>query len=511
MSDLADADLAELLKLLEAEARARGRRAIDLLFPDTGPLRRELYPKHLAFIAAGATRRERCMLAGNRVGKSTTAAYEVTCHLTGDYPHWWTGKRFSHATTCWAAGESVRDVRDSAQKLLLGDPGSLGTGLIPGDAIIRATARSGAPDAIDTVHVRHATGGTSTLAFRTYESGREAFQAATLHCIWLDEEPQLAIYTEALMRTATTAGVVMCTFTPLLGMSETATHFLPDGKAPEGNATGPYTCFVEWSDVPHLTDQAKAELLQSIPPHLRGARTRGVPALGSGALYPIDELDVVCEPFEFPPWYRHCYALDVGWNRTAAIWAAIDPETDVAFLYSEHYRSQAEPAVHAQAIQARGRWIPGVIDPASRGRSQNDGQQLLSIYSQLGLTLVTADNAVEAGIYNVWTRLSTGRLKVFSTLQNWRAEFRIYRRDERGKIVKANDHLMDCSRYLCASGISLAQQRPADQWRGRPGMPGPREAANYGDNYKPYGAAWSVTTPQPMSHIWKGIGGRNGP
>ena len=127
-----DARDAELLRLLQAEARARSRRRIDTIFPDAGPLRRELYPKHVAFMAAGATHCERGMMAGNRVGKSLTAAYELTCHLTGEYPEWWTGKRFGTPVTCWAAGESVRDVRDSAQGLLLGQPGDHGTGLVPG-------------------------------------------------------------------------------------------------------------------------------------------------------------------------------------------------------------------------------------------------------------------------------------------------------------------------------------------------------------------------------------------
>ena len=58
-------------------------------------------------------------------------------------------------------------------------------------------------------------------------------------------------------------------------------------------------------------------------------------------------------------------------------------------------------------------------------------------------------------------RLSTGRLKVFKTLPNWLAEFRIYRRDERGRIVKENDHLMDASRYLVVSGLNLAVLAPA--------------------------------------------------
>src|SRR6185312_13998541 len=119
-------------------------------------------------------------------------------------------------------------------------------------------------------------------------------------------------------------------------------------------------------------------------------------------------------------------------------------------------RGQAEPSVHACSVKARGEWIPGVIDPAARGRSQIDGQQLLGDYRDLGLELSEADNAVEAGIYAVWERLSAARIKVFKTLQSFLAEYRLYRRDENGRIVKANDHLMDCLRYGIVSGLQYA-------------------------------------------------------
>ena len=88
-----------------------------------------------------------------------------------------------------------------------------------------------------------------------------------------------------------------------------------------------------------------------------------------------------------------------------------------------------EPILHAQAIKGRGAWIPGVIDPAARGRSQIDGRQLIQIYRECGLHLEEADNTVEAGIYQVWQLMSSGKLKVFRSLGNWLSEFRIYQRD----------------------------------------------------------------------------------
>lgn len=223
-----------------------------------------------------------------------------------------------------------------------------------------------------------------------------------------------------------------------------------------------------WEDTPHLSEQAREEMLAGIPAYQRDSRTKGIPQLGAGAIYPVSEDEVLCDPFIIPDWMTQCYALDVGWNKTAALWGAWDQDADVVYLYAEHYRGQAEPAIHAAAIRARGEWIPGVIDPASRGRGQKDGESLLRIYrDDLHLQLETANNAVESGIYEVWTRLSTGRLKIFRTLQNFLAEYRIYRRDDNGKVVKENDHLMDCARYLVMSGLRIATVRPPSMWKQR--------------------------------------------
>lgn len=231
-----------------------------------------------------------------------------------------------------------------------------------------------------------------------------------------------------------------------------------------------------WDDVPHLDAATKAGLLKSTEPHLRDARSKGLPSQGVGAIYPLSEDDIKVPYFQVPPYWPRAYALDVGWNKTAAIWGAWDPETGVCYLYSEHYRGQAEPSVHAEAIKARGAWIRGVIDPAARGRAQADGQQLLSMYQERGLDLTLADNGVEAGIYVVWAQLSSGRMKVMSHLSNWFAEWGLYHRDENGKVVKKHDHLMDAMRYLAMSGRGVARTKPVLERQIDRGMTGDSKA-----------------------------------
>ncbi|WP_062260379.1 hypothetical protein [Endozoicomonas arenosclerae] len=225
-----------------------------------------------------------------------------------------------------------------------------------------------------------------------------------------------------------------------------------------------YVVQAGWDDVPHLSEQAKADLEASYLPHEREARRLGMPGLGEGAIYPIAEKEVVCDPFPVPEYFAKAYGLDVGWKKTAAIWGAWERETDIIYCYSEHYRGQAEPSVHASAIKARGDWMPGIIDTAARGRSQIDGKRLWDLYVQEGLDLHKANKAVEAGILEVYQRLSTGRLKFFSTLQHTIAEYLLYHRNEKGLIVKEDDHLMDALRYLCM-GIKIAKTKPIPRQR----------------------------------------------
>ena len=446
----------ELTLLLEESLRRRKERKIATYFPDTGEYRRELYPKHTAYFKAGARYRERLMMAANRIGKTESiGGYEMVLHMTGKYPAWWEGRKFDQPISAWAAGDTGKTTRDILQMKLLGPPGEFGTGLIPKADLIKTTAKAGVAEAIEVITVRHASGGESRLTFKSYDQRREAFQGSEQDVIWLDEEPPLDVYTECLLRTMTNNGMTMLTFTPLMGMSETVMSFMPNGEVQEQASGSKYIGMATWDDVPHLTKTQKEELWASIPPFQRDARSKGVPQLGAGAIYPVPESELICEEFAIPEHWRRCYGMDVGWNRTAVVWGATNPDTEVTYLYSEYYRGQAEPILHAEAIKARGE-MPGVIDPASRGRAQTDGQQLLGMYRRHGLDITLANNAVESGLYTVWQTMSAGKLRVFQNLRNWLSEFRLYRRDEKGRVVKDNDHLMDATRYLVVSGLSRA-------------------------------------------------------
>ena len=348
---------------------------------------------------------------------------------------------------------------------------SFGTGLIPKETIAATKRAPGTvPDKIERVTVYHfnqGTGemdGTSELTFKSYDQKRKAFEGTEQHVILLDEEPIMGIYSECVVRTMTTKGIILLTFTPLEGLSEVVLSFMPSGKVPNIESLTPgtskYIVQATWDDAPHLTDEDKASILSAIPEYQRDARSKGVPQLGSGAIYSISEEVVKVKDFALPKHWPRVYGLDVGWNWTAVVWGALDRDNDTLYIYMTYKRAKAEPAVHKEAIQAKGAWIPGVIDPGANASSQFDGKRLLTAYRTMGLQLTKADNAVEAGIYKCWERMSTNRLKVFESQQGWFEEFRLYRRDDKGNIVKMNDHLMDATRYLESSGLSLARVEP---------------------------------------------------
>lgn len=189
------------------------------------------YSKQLEFHAAGATDRERLLMAGNQLGKTYCGAAEVAFHLTGLYPDWWEGRVWDRPTRWWAGSKTGEVTRDGVQRYLVGEPkdeAQWGTGMIPKAQLLDYGRRQGIADALDNVTVRHTSGGTSTLGFKSYDQGRQKWQGETLDGCWCDEEPPMDIYMEALTRTNATGGLTMITFTPLLGMSDVVSMFLGD-------------------------------------------------------------------------------------------------------------------------------------------------------------------------------------------------------------------------------------------------------------------------------------------
>jgi phage terminase large subunit-like protein len=462
--------LEKKLELTQKLLDARMGRMIDTYYASKKD--RKAYKVHLDLFRAGADFRERAAFGGNRTGKSHLGSFELSLHLTGQYPEWWQGHRFEKPITAWACGVTLDAVRDINSDKLLGPPTALGTGMIPKDAIVEKRKKAGVPDLYDSVLVRHVSGGTSTLQFKAYAAGREAFQGRKIQFCWLDEECDWPVYEEVLLRTTQTSkheqpGKILTTLTPLKGLSDVATHFLHEGRMMETDDR--FASLIGWSDVPHISNEEKEQLLSSISKHQREARTQGYPSLGSGAIYEYREDSLICEPLKHvPAYYQRFYALDVGWNMTACLFFARDPDSGDVFVLDEYGGGGKTAQEHSANIRTKAMtgfgtaW--GAIDPASVGRSQADGVILMDQYQQLGLKLVMANNAVEAGIHAVQCLMSEGRLRVYPHCKRLLSELRMYQRDDKGNPVKKNDHFCDCLRYGVLTNRVHLRPRP-EGWK----------------------------------------------
>lgn len=420
------------------------------------------YTKQKAFHNAGNDYRERLLRAGNQLGKSYAGAAEAAYHATGLYPEWWNGKRFTVANTGWCGGVTGEVTRDTIQRLLIGPIGERGTGLIPHSHIVEVIPARGVADLADVIIVKHASGGNSRIKLKYYEQGREKWQSDTVQWVWFDEEPPEDIYMEGITRTNATRGIIWITFTPLLGMSNVVRRFLME-KSPDRLDIN-----MTIDDAEHISAEDRRKIIASYPAHEREARTKGTPILGSGRIFPIAEETIRCDRFEIPNWFKVIGGLDFGWEHpTAAVKLAYNPDEDIVYVTHCHRLKEATPVIHAAALRPWGRELPWSWPHDGLQHSKDSGQQLAEQYRREGLKMLDnraqfdddRGSGVEAGIMEMLERMETGRFKVFSHLESWFEEFRLYHRKD-GKVVKEFDDLICATRYAL---MMLREAKPVIQ------------------------------------------------
>lgn len=443
---------------LAAELKRRAARSGKMweFFPAEGPFRRELYPQHMDFFAASAIKTVRLFLAANGVGKTLSGAIEMAFHLTGLYPDWWTGHRYKRPTRFWIAGQTKQTTRDIQQTYLLGKPKleQYGGGMVPADLIDIAGIQRwpGGGGLIEFCRIKHASGGWSELGARTYDQAIDAWYGDNLDGGWLDEIVPMLYFSELFTRTRSSDHpLIWITFTPLKGVTELVAKFLQEPD--ESRIVIP----CGWDHVPHLSEKWKLEKLANTPEYLHDTVGKGVPSLGTGAVFPIVESAFVIDPLEqIPDHWPRAFGFDGGWHNTAAVWGAYDRDTRTWYIYDDYKAGKLIVPVHAASILSRGKWIPGVGDV--RLKNVTDGSNMLDEYEDVNCPIQPAQKqGKEARIEKCRKGLTTGKIKVYKTCRHFLNEYRMYHYDDNGNLVKENDHVMDAFEHLIDEGPSICK------------------------------------------------------
>jgi len=457
-----------------AREREEYRNTHRLYYYDPYPFQREFH--HAKGLETDFPAEQIGLICANQIGKTTAGAAETAYHALGEYPDWWEGVRYHQAVTILCCGVSNDSTKRIIQHELLGgmkDTKDWGTGMIPRSRLGEPTRKAGVPNAYESVIVKGRYGD-SVIWFMAYEQGWQKFQGVRFHFGWPDEEPPEDIWSQMLRGTISQKNSrIAMTMTPEEGFTSVVTGFMTELKHGQACVTA------TWDDAKHtettknhkagdthLTDAKKKQILAALPPWQRDMRSKGIPLMGSGLVFPIKEESIVIDPIEIPRHWRRICGIDFGIDHPfGSAWIAHDVDNDVVHIYSDYSQRGATPPTHASAIKSRGDWIPIAWPHDGLAKDKGSGIPLADLYRKEGLNLLTekfsnppgpnqkegqGGQGVEVGIIEMWNRMETGRLKVHRNCQDWLTECRQYHRKD-GQIVKIKDDCISASRYAIQS------------------------------------------------------------
>ena len=450
MSELTRAEKIEYIQLLtERESRAANVRYLSVF--------NSFYDWQMDFVAATADYHECCLCAANQIGKTYTGTDIDAMHLLGDYPDDWPGHAFDFAPLCWGLGYSIEKTRDLLQSALFGKyvNGAFEGGLVPKDRILSWESASGTPNAMRTVRVKHRMGA-SVIQFWSYSQGQHAIMGDVVDWVHIDEEPKdQTIRPQVLTRTINgdkgKGGRIIYTFTPENGKTDLVLKFM-DEPSPDQ-----FFMMKGWADAPHMTAEKCERLLAQYPEHQRDMRSKGVPMLGHGRIYDIGDEFIQCESFEIPSHWYVINGMDFGWDHPQShIQLVEDRDTGSIYITKSYKRSKvsANDAWGAVKVWAKGTPVAWPHDGLQHEKGRDNAVQQKKHYGDAGFemlhdhaTWLEGGNSVEAGLYAINDLMSKGKLKIFKGQPELMEEVRGYHRNEKGKIVKVRDDMLDAVRY----------------------------------------------------------------
>jgi len=401
---------------------------------------------------------ESALIAGNQVGKTRVGTTIDAYHLTGEYPEGYPGYKFSHAPMCWLLGYSMEKTRDLLQNELFGaytSQAGFAGGLIPKDKILSHESAQGTVNAMRTVRVKHKLG-TSVVQFWSYTQGQHAIMGDVVDWVHVDEEPRdQKIRPQLLTRTINgdrgKGGRIIYTFTPENGRTELVIQFADTPTSEQSYMQ------VGWDDAPHMTEEKKVRLLAQYPEYQRKMRSQGEPMLGHGRIYDIADDYVMVDPFPIPDHWMVIGGMDFGWDHPQSfVKLAYDMDNDIIYVVNSWKQSKVSANDAFGATQAWTKDLP-IAWPAD-GLQHEKGKDVVMQQKENWMkagfkllpehaTWIKGGMSVEAGLYEILDRQRKGLYKIFKGQPDLMSEHRQYHRDEKGKIVKTMDDILDAGRY----------------------------------------------------------------
>lgn len=343
----------------------------------------------------------------------------------------------------------------------------------------------------------------STAIFRSYEQGRESVQGMDLDVAWLDEECHWDFFQEILARTTDRNGIIIFTFTSLMGFTRLV-NFLW-----ESNNAQIETTLLSILDNPFINQDSKDTYLETVDPDEIQSRVYGKPHLKEGLIYKEFRPVHIVEPFDYKALLRgnnSRYSIHEGIDpheRTPHHWVRFlyDRELDHVYVVDELKAPYECMIIRDYALlikHKRGKVIPDFtqIDTSSMkpdiisSHPDEDRENVHTVRMEffncgIETILCTKDNAV--GIESVKKRLKVvknkeGEIKrmpklyVFNNCKGVIWEFNRYswdsfssakieeRSEMKNKPMKKDDHFMDILKYECIKlkndlGTEVEQQQ----------------------------------------------------
>jgi terminase large subunit-like protein len=210
-------------------------------------------------------------------------------------------------------------------------------------------------------------------------------------------------------------------------------------------------------DAKHYDDAARAQIIAQYPEHERDARLKGVPAMGSGRVFPVDENQSVIDPIrneDCPQHWIRVGGMDLGYDHPSAF-CELWWDRDVDVLYVARTLRIRQASINQLARMVRDWGLVWAWPQDGRQETlAGAGEPIMQQFRAAGLQTMPehaqfegGSRSVEAGVAELLDRMKGQRLKIFrGQNEALLEEIRMYHRKD-GLLVKHGDDAISALRY----------------------------------------------------------------